>query len=354
MKFTGWRGSLVAACVLVGVGPAFAQPAGGAPRFEIDSREFDFGTVWQGEKVLRAFTIRNVGTAPLTLDVESSCGCTVPSKPESPLAPGAETKMEIEYQTYNRPGAANHIVTLKSNDPAAAAVRIQVRGQVQQVYAAQPRDLIYGELLTDEQRENFIEFENFYTSPMRPELIPNQDFGPFEVRVDELEAGRKFRLVVRTRPPIPLGSHDLRVRLRTGLDVMPELQFAVFGFVRPPVRLIPEKILVPRSMLRETKRMIAVQHSEDYPLEITKVSATAANFELEQLPERERRPQQKFIEHRIVVTIPPADQLPREGAVEIVIETTARDEQFRMIRVPIELLQPPTVAPTAAQPATGG
>ncbi|NLG41633.1 MAG: DUF1573 domain-containing protein, partial [Phycisphaerae bacterium] len=52
----------------------------GVPRLELSPTALEFGEVWQGERAAGEFTVRNVGTAPLTLTLKSSCGCTVASK----------------------------------------------------------------------------------------------------------------------------------------------------------------------------------------------------------------------------------------------------------------------------------
>ena len=62
------------------------------PRVQVETETWDFGTLWQGMPAETRVKIQNVGDAPLTIDnVKSSCGCTTPGKPESPLAPGASS-----------------------------------------------------------------------------------------------------------------------------------------------------------------------------------------------------------------------------------------------------------------------
>ena len=54
---------------------------------------------------LRVFEFKNTGKAPLVISgASSSCGCTVPSWPKDPIAPGATGKIEVKYDT-NRVGA---------------------------------------------------------------------------------------------------------------------------------------------------------------------------------------------------------------------------------------------------------
>ena len=44
------------------------------------------------------FTVTNTGQNPLVIEsVKASCGCTTPSKPEKPIAPGKSDKIEVVF-----------------------------------------------------------------------------------------------------------------------------------------------------------------------------------------------------------------------------------------------------------------
>jgi hypothetical protein len=76
----------------------------------------NFGTVTDGEKVMITFHFKNTGTKPLVIsNVQASCGCTVPSKPEEPIAPGAEGKITAEFNSAGRVGKATKNVTVTAN-----------------------------------------------------------------------------------------------------------------------------------------------------------------------------------------------------------------------------------------------
>jgi hypothetical protein len=61
-------------------------------------------------------------------NVKSSCGCTVPKKPEGPIAPGASGSIEVKYDT-NRVGPIRKTVTVYSNadEPIKA---LKIKGEV--------------------------------------------------------------------------------------------------------------------------------------------------------------------------------------------------------------------------------
>lgn len=58
----------------------------------------DFGKIKQGVPVTYFFEFKNVSDKPVVVEnASASCGCTVPEKPEKPIAPGASGKIKVQY-----------------------------------------------------------------------------------------------------------------------------------------------------------------------------------------------------------------------------------------------------------------
>ncbi len=89
----------------------------------------DYGKIVKGSDGIRVFEFTNTGDAELVVtNVKSSCGCTVPKKPEGPIAPGASGSIEVKYDT-NRVGPIRKTVTVYSNadEPIKA---LKIKGEV--------------------------------------------------------------------------------------------------------------------------------------------------------------------------------------------------------------------------------
>ena len=89
----------------------------------------DYGKIVKGSDGVRVFEFTNTGDAELVItNVKSSCGCTVPKKPEEPIAPGASGSIEVKYDT-NRVGPIRKTVTVYSNanEPIKA---LKIKGEV--------------------------------------------------------------------------------------------------------------------------------------------------------------------------------------------------------------------------------
>tara|TARA_R100000306_G_C4326870_1_gene118126 strand:- start:143 stop:538 length:396 start_codon:yes stop_codon:yes gene_type:complete len=98
-------------------------------KFQFKTETIDYGTIAKGSDGVRVFEFTNVGDQPLVVtDVKSSCGCTVPKKPEAPVAAGASSSIEVKYDT-NRPGPIRKTVTVYSNADEPVKV-LKIKGEV--------------------------------------------------------------------------------------------------------------------------------------------------------------------------------------------------------------------------------
>ena len=69
---------------------------------KFNTDKHDFGKIKQGVPVTYSFEIKNTGDKPIVVEnASSSCGCTVPEKPEKPINPGATGKLKVQYNAAN-------------------------------------------------------------------------------------------------------------------------------------------------------------------------------------------------------------------------------------------------------------
>jgi hypothetical protein len=99
------------------------------PIITFDSLTIDYGTVIKGESGIRQFKFTNTGTSDLNIaQVRSSCGCTIPKKPDAPIAPGASDFIEVKYDT-ERIGPIRKTITVASN-ASNPMVALKIKGEV--------------------------------------------------------------------------------------------------------------------------------------------------------------------------------------------------------------------------------
>ena len=100
------------------------------PEISFEKTVIDYGTVNKGDNGVRDFVFRNSGNAPLIISsVKSTCGCTIPKKPEKPILPGESEKIQVKYDT-KRVGFIRKSITVTSNAAASPTTILKIKGQV--------------------------------------------------------------------------------------------------------------------------------------------------------------------------------------------------------------------------------
>lgn len=108
----------------------FAQ---NGPKIEFAAKDntIDYGKVTKNENGSRDFIFTNTGNAPLIItNVLSTCGCTVPTKPDEPIMPGKTGKITVKYNMA--PGPIRKTITVESNavNYEAGRVALKIKGEV--------------------------------------------------------------------------------------------------------------------------------------------------------------------------------------------------------------------------------
>jgi hypothetical protein len=86
------------AAVLVGSLAVKAQDVKVDDVMKVNTEKYDFGKIKQGVPVTTYFEITNTSARPLVIsNATGSCGCTTPTVPKEPIAPGATTKLQVDY-----------------------------------------------------------------------------------------------------------------------------------------------------------------------------------------------------------------------------------------------------------------
>ena len=98
-------------------------------KISFKSETVNFGEIAKGSDGIRVFEFTNTGDTPLIItEVKSSCGCTVPTKPDGAIAPGMSNTIQVKYDT-NRVGPIRKTITVYSN--AVERIKaIKIKGEV--------------------------------------------------------------------------------------------------------------------------------------------------------------------------------------------------------------------------------
>ena len=106
---------------------AFSQEKKAEIKFE--ENLIDYGEIDYNSDGKRTFKFTNIGEAPLVFNrISSSCGCTVPKKPDQPIIPGESSVIEVEYDT-KRIGVFIKAISVSSNAINSNVV-LRIKGEV--------------------------------------------------------------------------------------------------------------------------------------------------------------------------------------------------------------------------------
>lgn len=115
----------------------FIALAANAQEFKFETETIDYGKVALGAEGKRTFEFTNVGDAPLIIkNIKSTCGCTVPKKPEKPIMPGEKGEIEVSYDT-KRPGGFSKAITVFSN-AKKERIQLKIKGYISKEVAKAP------------------------------------------------------------------------------------------------------------------------------------------------------------------------------------------------------------------------
>ena len=120
-------------CIIMMIGVSFGYAQNG-PKIEFlgSGTTIDYGNVSkESDSGVRTFEFKNTGDAPLIItNVQSTCGCTVPSKPTEPIMPGKTGKIDVKYNM--NPGPIRKTLTVESNavNYPEGRVPLKIKGEV--------------------------------------------------------------------------------------------------------------------------------------------------------------------------------------------------------------------------------
>ncbi|TVP97484.1 MAG: DUF1573 domain-containing protein [Planctomycetaceae bacterium] len=199
------------------------QPAASEnlPKIEVvNGEEFEFGVMEPGGEGKHIFIVRNVGTAPLELQVAgSTCKCTVGTLDTPLVEPGEQTEVVMTWNAKSEFEEFGQSARLKTNDPTRGELNLKIRGQVVSSMAMSPRSFSFGDVESGDTIRLESVIYSFSKTPITavsqsfsdPDMTNRSRFTVEEVDVQEAgdpnyqTASQAFRLAVEIDPGLRQG-----------------------------------------------------------------------------------------------------------------------------------------------------
>ncbi len=87
-----------------------------SPKIRFDKMSLDLGTIKEDAVIEKTFEFVNVGEQDLVIiNAKGSCGCTIPTAPTIPIAPGGKGKILVKYTAKNKVGPQKPTITVTTN-----------------------------------------------------------------------------------------------------------------------------------------------------------------------------------------------------------------------------------------------
>ncbi|WP_432821416.1 DUF1573 domain-containing protein [Trichloromonas sp.] len=212
--------------------PALAE----GPKMAVEKADFDFGQIFQGEKVEHTFRFQNAGDEPLVIDrVRSSCGCTAALLSTKIIAAGDVAELKATFDSARFSGAVVKTIYLYSNDPVQQVTELHMRGTVKQEIVMSPSRLDLQNLVVGASKEFAVTLSNQSKNPLA--LSGLQTTTPELTAVlsaEQIAPGGEVSITVRVTPKEGSGRLNGYVLLQTNSEHVPELRLPIYASVAPP------------------------------------------------------------------------------------------------------------------------
>jgi hypothetical protein len=329
MKKCVWLVAFLCAAAL------FAQ---NAPKLVLEDAIHDFGVVVKGDVVEWAYSLKNAGTADLTItDARPSCGCTV-AQWDKVIKPGETGKVTAKLETKDFKGPINKTITIVSNDPETPQARLFLKATVKAVVDLVPDvNFRFNKLKRESGQvkrllvteEDGFEFKVTKTEASQPWIKFDVAPAPQEVRQANYP-NAQYEVTAIIGPEAPVGMVNESGTLYTTSPKMPALKVKIMGLVRPDVMASPPRLEMGTvEAAPDFSRMLKVRdNTKSGTFELTAVTCTVPFLTVAQ------EVVNKNEEYNLVVkfsTTPPKGDF----SGKVVVKTNAAAEEFKTIEIPV-------------------
>ena len=241
---------LIALCVFAQQPPAAPQSPPSLPKAVLPFTSYTFDDVYRGEVISQIFVIKNAGTADLVIkDFTVSCSCEVVEW-DRVIPPGKEGKARVELNTALAFGGSIRTATLHTNDPERPSIVLTIIVNVlsnpdgSPIAGATLREgkyigpvfvgpgLRWGKQIKEGEKANTHFDVSIVRGPLKIVRIEG-DLSHFAARIEAIEEGKVYRLVVENVPADAPGRYDTSLRIITDSAVLPYFEIRLFLIVAP-------------------------------------------------------------------------------------------------------------------------
>jgi len=199
---------------------------------EFEETLFDFGDIWDHEKVTHNYAFTNTGTETLNItEVRSTCGCTVPELTKKLYEPGESGIITVIFDPENRGGNQRKTIHVTTNSKTTPRVGLTFHAVVSKVLDIQPTIANLGRVFKNEEKGMKISIlgsiPGFMAVPAKVQPKDAEMFIIEHVETLDVEVDGKMvpksTLRISIKPGLPVGRHSVDLLIKTNDERRPEV-----------------------------------------------------------------------------------------------------------------------------------
>lgn len=326
--------ALFARCILtVGLIGALETHAADQHAAVFHETRFDFGSSVQGTLIEHDFVLTNMGKTPLHIGKVTLTPPLLATRIPGEIAPGASAAIHTQLDTSRLQGSfSGELVVLARDDSQLAVLAFEGVVVTPIEIAPIPAFFVVGQ--RGHGAERALDLINHEAQPLRIEEVAHST-DVFTTRLETVEPGQRYRLILSLRPDGPAGKRRDVITLKTSSVATPALRIPAHTYLRERVYVFPDAVDLGALQLSEIRKRPELLEATAQTLMIYQTGGSDFLISVESdLPglvlNYERGPQKDRYEIRVRLDAAPISPGPFRGSIRI----RTNDPQFREIVVP--------------------
>jgi hypothetical protein len=250
------------------------------PRIVFEQEVIDLGATRRGAVLELRYAFRNEGNGTLRLlELQSSCGCMVPSA-DRLVAPGEKGSIRVQITTDNLRGQVEKAILVRTNDPDRVQVRLTAKLEIETPITVEPAWVAHRVFKTDPPRPQIVTLSSRSGEFAVKSIATDNHLITAHLRDRRVAADGSVQIQLAVdidRESAPLGALGGFVTVETTLSESPQVRFRVNGLVLGPVVVTPRKVYLSEVELHEAARVqrtIFVTKRNSIDLELRSVTSS--------------------------------------------------------------------------------
>lgn len=309
-----------------------------APQAILEETSYNFGKAWQGDTVMHIFKLKNGGNAELKFEKPKITGNHTTVMMKKSLPPGGEMGITVAMDTPGDEGEVKTGAILYTNDPKKREIELKMRGRVRPMISLTPMGALYFSVYQGTAGEKAIDITNHYETPIKITRV-EQKSERFETQLQTIEAGQKYRLVVRVNPRAVPGRTMEKVTLFTDCSKRPELSIGVNIFVKQDVYVFPDRVDFGKVSLTEIEKKPENLNLLIQTLQVKRREGKGQDFQAKleyDIPQItvKKTPESGSETYRLDVALVPEKLKP--GKIDSYITVHTNDKEVPELKIPVK------------------